>query len=364
MQRLVGTLRRRAVVGAVVALALFCPPLAPAAQATPYGFTTEFASVPAPGHPFGVLATDNAVYVATSAGAMPGNVNTTGAEAVFRYGPRGGSAEATVRVPTPPTMGLYDVADDAQGRIYVVDMNSRILRFTPTARGLSGPEVYATVPEPFATLGWASSMWSGFAFDQRGNLYVTDQAQGAIWIIPPNSPSKTSPRVWLQCPEFLTVNGAGLIGIAFGPDRNLYFVLATRPIADGSIGESVVYRLPMKSSGPACDELQIFHEFPLQPEARPSPFPVAGSIAFARSGNLYVTLTASNQIAALGPDGHLINTITNSAFDVPIGMRFQGSALLVANSNDFGPADESHWQILKVYVGESGLPLNRPNMSN
>src|SRR5712691_11765554 len=101
--------RQKAIGAALVALALCFPPRVLAAQGTPYGFTTVFAPVPAPGHPFGVLATGGAVYVATSAGALPGNLNTTGADAVFRYGPKGGSPEATVGVPTMPTMGLYEV---------------------------------------------------------------------------------------------------------------------------------------------------------------------------------------------------------------------------------------------------------------
>jgi sugar lactone lactonase YvrE len=339
------------------------------------GTVTIFATVPTPGHPFGVLATPKAVYAATSAGS-PFTIPNTAGEAVFRYPPEGGTPEATVRVQTMPTMGLSGIAEDGQGRIYVVDMNGRILRFTPTATGLDGPVVYAAVPEPYATLGWQTSMWTNLAFDAHGNLYVPDASQGAIWIIPPGAPGATQPRIWLQCTQFLSLSAVGLNGIAFGPDhKTMYVVLDATPVPDqqpaAPFGESIIYRLQTASAQPNCTQLETFHEFPFDPTvhppagtiaSNPTPWPVANSLAFADSGHLYVTLSSADRIIELDSAGNVIHTITNSAFDIPLGVSFRGNTLLVADSNTFPPPDQDAWKLLSVYVGEPGLPPLQPDI--
>jgi hypothetical protein len=50
-------------------------------------------------------------------------------------------------------------------------------------------------------------------------------------------------------------------------------------------------------------------------------------------------------------------------FDVPLGESFLGNSLLIANANMLPPDDATHWQILKVDVGERGLPLIRPSIN-
>ena len=72
-------------------------------------------------------------------------------------------------------------------------------------------------------------------------------------------------------------------------------------------------------------------------------------------------MTGINEIAVLKRDGSE-RRITDVRFDVPIGLRFQGDSLLVANSNYFPPENQDHWLILKVFVGESGRPLIRPHI--
>ena len=364
--------RRRRLLGASLAVTalLASPELAGGVGAQAAAVTvTPFAAVPSPGHPFGVLATDDAVYAATSAGS-PMNPNA-GPEAVFKYSSDGGDPQARADVPTMPTMGLSGMAQDSAGRVYVVDMNGRILRFTPTPTGLTGPETYATVPDPYATLGWPASMWTFLAFDHAGNLYVTDAAQGAIWLIPPGT---RTPTIWLQCQQWQSVPVAGLNGIAFGPDHDMYLVLASTPVPDQQpappLAESIVYRLPMPTAGqrPACSDVQTVHEFGFAPDRHPAfpptalhptPWPIASDLAFAASGDLYVSLAASDQIAELHRDG-TVTTIDSDILDLPISLRFHGNELLVANSNYIPPHDGTHWQLLKVDVGEPGLPLTRP----
>jgi sugar lactone lactonase YvrE len=302
-----------------------------------------FGPVPAPGHPFGVLATKDAVYATTSA-VSPLRPDS-GEQVVLRYPTDGGAPVARSTVQTAPDMGLFGAAEDAEGRIYVVDMNGRILRFTPNGGGLAGPEVYAT--DPYRELGWKASMWMNPVFDRKGNLYVIDASQGAIWRIPPSR----TPAVWFQDPR-IAGHSAGANGMTLGPDRKLYF-----PLADGPL-----YRLPLTTTSPRHDQLELFHEFTVEPGAHDTPLPGPIDVAFGRSGRLYVTLASADRIAVLAPDGNVLREITSDAFDYPLGVRFQGRSLLVANSNFLGQENQAHWAILKVFVGESGLPLIRPTL--
>ena len=315
-----------------------CPP--------PVGTVSVFAHVPAPGHPFGVLPTDDAVYVTTSAGTPFRRGN--GEDVVFRYPHDGGAPVASATVQTMPDMGLYGAAEDAEGRIYVVDMNGRILRFTPKDHSLGDSEVYATVAEPYRTLGWQASMWMFPVFDGRGNLYVTDASQGAIWRIPPNG----APTIWFQDARLKSFQLSGLNGIAAGPDGKLYFALA---------GQGQIFRLPLSATPPSSSQLELFHQFAVEPGAHDTPFAGPADLAFGRSGKLYVTLAAADRMAVLAADGHQVQEITSDAFDWPVAVRFQGDSLLVANSN-YLQENPTHSKILKVFVGEPGLPLTRPHI--
>ena len=344
-------MRVRVALAAAVSVAFVCV-AAPAEAGATYE-VSQFGPVPSPGHPFGVLATKSGVYVTTSSGDpfMP----STGDDAIFRYAASGGKPIDVTHVKTSPTMGLYTAAEDSAGRLYVVDMNGRILRYTPSANGLTHREVYAT--NPYAALGWPVSMWECLAFDSKGNLYVTDEQLGAIWKIPPNR----KPALWLQDPRLLPVPLTGVNDIAIGPDGKLYFV---QPIPADRAGGATVYRLPLTSSTPSSAQLEVFHEFPVAPAGGRTPIPAADDLAFGRSGKLYVTLTLSDQVAVLSADGkHEVATISSDAFDSPLGVRFEGDSILVANSNyaeRIPPSDPANMRILKVDVGEPGLPLIRP----
>jgi sugar lactone lactonase YvrE len=324
---------------AVVALLV----VAPVAQASAPP-TTVFAQVPSPGYPFALVPTDDAVYVTTSAG-HPGRLSD-GVDAVFKYAPGGGSLIGKANVTTGAEMGLYGAAEDGEGRIYVVDMNGRILRFTPHGRSLLGPEVYAT--DPYRSLGWQVSMWMLLAFDENGDLYVTDESMGAIWRIPPHG----APVVWFQDVRLRSDPLSGLNGIAVGPDHRLYFVLP----------RSEIYRLPLTRSSPSADQLELFHAYVPEAGDHPYPEPVPDDLAFGKSGRLYVSLFGSNQIGVLAPDGRDVRRIDVSGADGLLGLRFQGDSVLVANSNALAPENSSHWQILKVDVGEPGWPLIRPTI--
>ena len=72
------------------------------------GDTTVFATVPAPGHPFGVAVDKDRIYISTSAGdffaspATGGHLNSDG-ERVFAYD-KGGNLVSTTSITTIPRM--------------------------------------------------------------------------------------------------------------------------------------------------------------------------------------------------------------------------------------------------------------------
>ncbi len=108
-------LRRLFVMGAIASVlaAGIAPTSAAAAKGPRIGPVRIFASVPAPGHPFGIAVDDGRVYVSTSAGdffadpANGGHRNSDG-ERVFTYD-AGGTLLNTTSIATMPdaTMGLW-----------------------------------------------------------------------------------------------------------------------------------------------------------------------------------------------------------------------------------------------------------------
>jgi len=77
-----------------------------------------------------------------------------------------------------------------------------------------------------------------------------------------------------------------------------------------------------------------------------------------------VGLIGSNQIAVLDPAGNEIRRISSPLFDSPWGLAFMGQSLLVTNADIQEPGIPANWKVLKVFVGESGLALNRPRTSD
>ena len=252
-------------------------------------------------------------------------------------------------------MGLWGIALDGNPPpdhgLYVADMNGRILRVDLSPHP-SAPQVFSQVPVSSGLSGdWMKSMWNGLVFDKTGNLYVTDD-KPRIWRVSPDGTAS----IWFTDPRL-----TGSFGFAGGPlagridptGQWLYFsvtVSAEFPF------QGVIYRLRLVPH-PGAADLQVVHVFPIVPgEALPQP----SGIAFAASGNFYVSLLGPNQIAVLDPAGNEIRRISSPLFHSPWGLAFMGNSLLVTNA-DLEPGDNpGAWKIFKVAVGEQGLPLNRP----
>src|SRR5256885_8744852 len=82
------------------------------------------------------------------------------------------------------------------------------------------------------------------------------------------------------------------------------------------------------------------------------------------SGIEHRALIGPTQVAVLDPAGNEIRRISSPLFDSPWGLAFIGESLLVTNADIQKPESPSKWTVLKVFVGETGLPLNRPKTSH
>ena len=288
---------------------------------------TVFASAPAPGHPFGIAVDGDRVYVSTSAGdffadpANGGHKNSDD-ERVFTYDKDGSLLERPSSTPwTTPTMGLFGLALDGnpepRHKLYVADMNGRILR-VDLGSAPRRAEVFSQVPvDPGLAGGWMLSMWNDLVFDKAGNLYVPDD----------------KPRIWRVAPGWHgldLVHGPSPDGLlrlrgwaARRPDRpdRRVAVLLDHGARRSSRLEAVIYRVRLVDHPTAAD-LELVHRFPVDPTQAP---PQATGLAFAKSGNLYVSLLGPNQVAVLDPAGNEIRRISDPRFHSPWGLAFLGN---------------------------------------
>src|ERR1700682_4209321 len=357
-------LRIIAVLGTMAFAPALMPALASESTHPAIGDVSVFATVPAPGHPFGVAVDKNRIYISTSAGdffaapATGGHLNSDG-ERVFAYDKRGNLVKTTVIATMPKSdMGLFGLALDgnptATHNLYVADMNGRILRLA-LDRDAPAPVLFAQVPPPYSGLGWHASMWNDLVFDKAGNLFMTDD-KPRLWKVTPDGQAS----IWFTDSRLL-----GLFGIAGGPlgariDPTGKFLCFTITITGPFPGDALVYRLPLVDH-PSAADLQLVHRFPAVAGQIP---PQAAGITFAESGNMYVGLIGPNQIAVLDPAGNEIRRISSPLFDSPWGLAFVGQSLLVTNADIQEPGIPANWKVLKVFVGESGLALNRPRTSD
>ena len=357
-----GSWRVTAGMGAILAASVLGPSggvLAADPGHRAFGDVSVFASAPAPGHPFGIAVDGDRVYVSTSAGDFFAGHQNSDDERVFTYDDAGARVGTTV-IDTAQNsdMGLFGLALDGNAgsnhKLYVADMNGRILRLD-LAKHPAAPEVFSQVPADTGLAGdWMKAMWNDLVFDKAGNLYVPDD-KPRIWRVGPDGTAS----IWFTDPRL-----TGFFGIAGGPlggriDPTGQWLYVSITVAAVPAQAAQIWRVRLVDH-PGAADLQLVHEFPFDPTAPASP--QATGLAFAKSGNLYVSLIGPNQIAVLDPAGNEINRISDPRFHSPWGLAFQGNSLLVTNG-DLEPADNPDaWKIFKVYVGETGLPLNRPKM--
>jgi sugar lactone lactonase YvrE len=193
------------------------------------------------------------------------------------------------------------------------------------------------------------------AFDDAGNLYITDSFQATIWRVPPGG-GVAEP--WYQDPRLDTsaIPGfaLGLNGVRVSPDRRaLVFSISSGPNAGVAI-------LPLVDQ-PTPLGLSLFHAY--------GPADGADGIAFGADGRLFVALAFANQIDILTNQGaetvrfpsaaqNLLRTVPYSN---PANIAFDGrGGIIVTNHAIFDPHPARTSALLGAWVADTASPLARP----
>src|SRR3954452_12004477 len=353
----------------LVAAVCACATTAQAAD-RPKGDTKLFAAVPAPGAPEPVvIAPDGTVYTATL-NAQSGD--TSAPSKVFAFTPDGKLKRtyAITGQDLSQQHGLSGLAMDADGFLYVGSLAPpEVYRLDPRTGQQTVYGTYRDVPVCSATVTTDCSKaqqdmkpWPDYiVLAPDGSLYETDSLQALIWKVPPGGGKG---QIWLTDDRLQSLIGPPAFGpsaMKLGPDhKTLYFTTVEGPTGDGDPSAGRIWKLPIQPDGKP-GQLQEFYT------AQSADGP--GGIGFAKSGDLYVTLSGSNAIAQVGPDGkekgRFPDPVTNMTFtpplDSPLDVAFRGNSLLVANSAYLSNSASS-FALLDVFVGEPGYDPLRPKV--
>src|SRR3954471_23844776 len=348
-----------------------CAPAARAETANrAKGDVQKFAPVPSPGSPEPVvIAPDGIVYTATL-NAESGD--TAAASKVFAFTPDG-KLKRTYDIlgqPLGQQHGITGMAMDADGFLYLGSLAPpEVIRLDPrtgvqsvyaTLRDV--PICSATVTSDCSKAGQDMKPWPDYiVLAPDGSLYETDSLQALIWKVPPGGGKG---QVWITDQRWESLLGPPAFGpsaMKLGPDhKTLYFTTIEGPTGDGDPSAGRIWKLPIQPDGKPGTPQQFY-------VAQSADAP--GGMGFAKSGDVYVTLTGSNAIAQVGPDGkeeaRFPDPVTNMTFtpplDGPLDVAFRGDSLLGANSG-FVSNNTSSFAVLDVFVGEPGYDVLRPKI--
>ena len=319
----------------------------PVAGARERWHTSVLALVPSPGFPAHAYVHPNGrIY----AGTYDNPNGDTVPSRVFEYASDGALLRSwTVRgQDLSKPHGVQAATSDVRGRLLLLDKNPP--RALLLDRGSGRQFNYSSFPE--------GAIPNYAAWGPDGSLYVTDYGLPVIWRIPPGG---GPPAEWLRDAR-LDGGDFGTTGLNLEAGRNS-LLIATQSEAGGAAGNPSSGRL---------------WRVAIQPDGKPGPMqqvwesrPVDGpdGFAIARSGTIYMTLLAANQLVAINPDGTererfpaepLTGANGSSVpFDSPSSARFLGTRLIVAQQSYFA-GNTSNQALLDVEAGEEGVPEHIP----
>ena len=307
---------------AICALALSAG-LLNAATNPPLGTSQVFARVGAPGYPEGIVVHEGVVYV-----SGPAAFGIASPSKIFGYDVHTGALVRTITMQNQPgpINALSCITADENDNLYVLDLMQGVVKINL----ISGQQsVYAAPFYPVYQSAFnppAPLLPNDLAFDNNGNLYVTDSFQATIWRIPPGG---GAPQVWFQS---AAIDGPfGPNGIRVHPSGSLIYFSKTFDAQ----GAGVIYTLPVVDH-PQQSDLKVFHTY--TPGAGPD------GIAFGKLGSLYVALAGYSQISVLGADGTETARYNGPAADPanptsplpwanPANIAFDGHGLLLATNH-------------------------------
>ena len=302
------TRRREVVLLSVLALALYC--ITPAVLAD-QGLSNQnnrtaadlFAILPdgSTGPEGLAVGPDNNIYVASFGFNQNGGV--TGLGQLYVFNPDGrflrqvsiaGSSPHPLGIAFHPQTGALLVADFGAGQVLSVDPHTGASQVFMTVTGSSG--------------------LNGIAFDQAGNVYVSDSSQGIIW---KTGAAGGAGIAWVTDP-LLTTTGIppfGANGLAFNHADNALFVANT--------GNDTVVQIPVTNGTAGTPAVFV------------NSINGADGLTIDASDNLWVVANQSDEIDVVSPGGKLLARLGD--FDgvdrngLPHGLLFPAS---LSFSND------------------------------
>lgn len=337
----------------VAALVLLLIPAAAGAQAQAKGDSRVVAAVPAPGYPEGIAVRGNRFYISGPAGfGLP-----LGSAYVQAYDSKTGAIAATYPITiTNPYAGMSGascLAFGPDGALYVIEPFVGVIRMELDSANTQS--VYSA----FVPTG--PSLLNDLVFDGDGNLYVTDSLAAAIYRIPAGG---GDPELWFSDSRL-----AGDPNLPFGVNgiridknnKNIYLSVT----AESGTLDGVIYRLPLKPKSPRASDLVEFHRFAFAAGAVAGP----DGIAFGKSGQLYVALAGTSEIAVLRPDGSEAALYAGPAANGsgaplawanPANIAFDNhtGSLLVTNHASLVPYDPALFAVFSLFVDDKGQPLH------
>jgi sugar lactone lactonase YvrE len=308
--------------------------------------------VSAPGYPEGIAVRGNRFYV--SGPATFGQ--PLGSAYVKAYDIKTGAFAAnypiTITNPFAGMSGGSCAAFGPDGKLYVVEPFVGIIRMD------LNPGNTQSVYSQFIPTG--PSLLNDLAFDDNGNLYVTDSFAATIYRIPPGG---GAPSVWFTDPRL-----AGDPSLPFGvngirTDKNNKNIYVSVTIENGTL-EGVIYRLPLVAH-PTAASMVEFHRYSLA-----MGLTAPDGVAFGKSGKLYVCLAGTSQISVLRADGteeaRYSGPAANSsgspnplpwANPANIAFDVHTDSLLVTNHASLVPFNPNLFAVFSVFVDDKGSPL-------
>lgn len=382
-----GVVARRCGVVAVTAVAILAAavPTKATPPSRPIGDSRVVAQLPpAPGYPEGIAIEGTTVYVATAARFGSSVVPPSGPPEVQGFDLRTGELVSRVKIADKdPSQdhGLSGLAFDRSGRLYVLDTQWGIIRFTPARNGTTidpgstedGSKLYASSfpdlkpcgplqapPCSPSEAGDKPPLPNDIAFDAKGNAYVSDSLQATIYSVSSEVPATGTarePRIFFQ--DRRLAGAFGTNGLRIAPEGDKLYVVESVDDA----GRGHIYRLPLENPSPA--DLEEVHSY-VRGE-------VPDNLAFGGSGKLYVALAGTNQVQMLRRDGSRFieerrfggparrSSGTPVPYDMPSGVALhsQSGSLLVNNHSEVLGLP-AHFVVFDVFVDDRDEPLIRP----
>ena len=364
--------------------------------------TQLLTSLPTPGFPEGIVVEGTTAYV-----SGPATFGTAGQgpSPIHAIDTRTGEQLGSLYIEGEDLSqehALSSMTSDGEGRLYVLSTQLGVIRIDPNT---GEQEIYATIPHlqacnelppgpcvpspgsacledaPSVSCGSGrclppgpcapgesclppgpcqpvafdrGSLPNDLAFDDEGNLYITDSFQATIFRV---TPGGGVAEAYYQDPAFDTsaIPGfaLGFNGIRVSPDRaHIYFTQ--------SFGANAgVWKLPRISPSAPSYTLQLVKAY--------NNFEVPDGLAFGRTGRLYVALAGVNKVGCLMSWGWeftrfpstSVNETLEMPYDAPANLAFNGrGSLLVVNHALFtGP---SHAAVLDAVVFDTESPLAKP----